>query len=122
MNTDTIHGTAEAVAVVRRPEHSIADAEISTIGTILRAAPGSWFANGYVCECCSNITVAIGSNSDAVVGPRFELIRNRDERIELSTTWLDGEDYDSEFWSLDAALRSVVTSIMEGVGIMGPSE
>ena len=120
MNTDVTKGTA-GTAAVRRPEYSITDTEISTVETVLRATPGSWFAVDQVCECCGNITIAIGPTSDAVVGPWFELVRNRDERIELTTTWLDGEDYTSEFWSLDAALRSVVTTIMEGMGIMQPS-
>jgi hypothetical protein len=120
MNTDAIRGTTDAAALVHRPEHSITDAEVSTIETVLRAAPGSWFAVDHVCECCGNITVAVGPTSDAVLGPWFELVRNKDERIELTTTWLDGEDYTGEFWSLDAALRSVVITIMEGMGIMQP--
>ena len=121
MNTDVTKGTAGAAAV-RRPEvSSITDTEVSTVETVLRATPGSWFAVDQVCACCGNITIAIGPTSDAVAGPWFELVRKRDERIELTTTWLDGEDYTSEFWSLDAALRAVVTTIMEGMGIMQPS-
>jgi hypothetical protein len=121
MNIDAIHGTTDAAAVVvQRPEHSITDAELSIIETVLRAAPGSWFAVDEVCECCGNITVAIGPTSDAVLGPWFELVRNEDKRLELTTTWPNGANYTSEFWSLDAALRSVMITIMEGMGIMQP--
>jgi hypothetical protein len=94
MTNEATSGTTDAAAVVHRPEYSITDAEVSIVETVLRAAPGSWFAVEDGCECCGNATVVIGPTSDA---PWFELVRKRDERIELTTTWLDDEDYTSEF-------------------------
>jgi hypothetical protein len=83
------------------------------IRTVTQAAPGSWFANDFVCECCGNTGVSIGRTCGAVVAPSFELSRNKKQRILLTTTWLDGKDYVSEFWSLKAALGSVLATITQ---------
>jgi hypothetical protein len=113
MTNKVRNGTTRAAAAVRRPDYSITDAEISVIKTVAHGAPGSWFAVDFVCECCGNTAVSIRPTCDAVVGPWFELSRNKDQKILLMTTWLDGEDYVSEFWSLKAALRSVLSTIAQ---------
>jgi hypothetical protein len=103
-------------AAASRPDHSITDAEVAIIrAVVMQTVRGSWSVNDFACECCGNTIVAIGPTSDAVVGPRFELSRNRDHRIDLTTTWLDGEDYSSEIWLLQAALRSVLCTITEAM-------
>ena len=109
MTNEVSNGTTGAAAAVRRPDYSITDAEVSVIKTVAQAAPGSWSAVDFVCECCGNTAVSIGPTCDAAIGPRFELSRDKDQRILLTTTWFNGEDYVSEFWSLKAALRSVLT-------------
>ena len=35
-----------------------------------------------------------------------------------STTWLDGEDYTSEFWSVPAALSSILSTIAKAMAEM----
>jgi hypothetical protein len=115
-NVDTV-----AAVATRRPDYSLTDAEVSRIEAVAEAAPGSWFAVDFACDCCGNTTVSIGATSDAVVGPWFELSRDADHRIQLTTTWLDGKDYSSEFWSLNAALRCVLSMIAEAMDEMYPS-
>jgi hypothetical protein len=116
--TTAVTGTGVAV---RRPDYSLTDAEVSRIEAVAEAAPGSWFAVDFACECCGNRTVFIGPTSDALLVPRFELVRGKDQKIELTTSWLDGEDYTSEFWSLNAALRCVLSMIAEAMYEMYPS-
>jgi hypothetical protein len=113
MTNKVSKGTTRAAAAVRRPYYSITDAEVSVIKTVTQAAPGSWFVTDFACECCGNTVVSIGRTCDAVVGPWFELSRNKDQRILLTTKWLNGEDYVSEFWSLKAALGSVLATITQ---------
>jgi hypothetical protein len=116
MTNEVSNGATNAPAAVRRPDHSITDAEVAIIrAVVMQTARGSWSVNDFACECCGNIIVAIGPTSDAVVGARFELSRNRDHRIDLTTTWLDGEDYSSEIWLLQAALRNVLSTISEAM-------
>jgi hypothetical protein len=113
MTNKVSNGTTDAAAAVRRPDYSITDAEVSVIKTLTQAGPGSWSAADFVCECCGNTVVSIGRTCDAVVGPWFELSRNKNQRILLTTTWLDGKDYVSEFWSLKAALGCVLATITQ---------
>jgi hypothetical protein len=121
MTNEVTTAAAGTVAAVRRPYYSLADAEVSRIEAAAEAAPGSWFAVDSGCECCGNTTVSIGPTSDAFLAPWFALSRNKDERIELTISWLDGEDYTSEFWSLNAALRCVLSMIAQAMAEMYPS-
>jgi hypothetical protein len=121
MTNEVTDVTTAAAVAVGRPDYSLTDAEAALIETVAKAAPGSWFAVDFACECCGNTTVSIGPVCDAVVGPWFEISRNADQRIALTTTWLDGEDYTSEFWSLKAALGAVLATISEGLAEMQPS-
>jgi hypothetical protein len=117
MTNEVINATTGAAAA-QRPHYSITDAEVAIIKTVMQAAPGSWSGSDFACECCGNTVIAVGQTSNAVVGPWFELFRNRDYRIDLTTTWLDGEDYSSEFWSLQAALRAILSTITEAMAEM----
>jgi hypothetical protein len=121
MTNEVTTAATGTVAAVRRPDHSLTDAEVSAIKTVAEAATGSWFAVDFACECCGNTTVSIGPTSDAFLVPWFALSRNKDQRIELTTSWLDGEDYTNEFWSLNAALRCVLSMIAEAMHEMYPS-
>jgi hypothetical protein len=121
MTNEVTTAAAGTVAAVHRPDYSLTDAEVSRIEAAAEAAPGSWFAVDEACECCGNKTVSIGPTSDAFLAPWFALSRNKDHRIELTTRWLDWEDYTSEFWSLDAALRCVLSMIAEAMHEMYPS-
>jgi hypothetical protein len=118
MTHKVANGATNAPAAVRRPDYSITDAEVAIIKAAMQAAPGSWSVTDFACECCGNTVVAIGPTSDVVVGPQFELSRNRNHRIDLMTTWLDGEDYSSEIWLLQAALLSVLCTITEAMAEM----
>jgi hypothetical protein len=119
MTKEVINVSTGATAAVCRPDYSITDAEVAIIRTVvMQAAPGSWSVNDFACECCGNTIVAIRPASDALVGPRFELSRNRDHRIDLRTSWLDGEDYSSEIWLLHVALLSVLSTITEAMAEM----
>ncbi len=108
--TEEITNTT-STAAIRRPSHCLTEAEVSCIRTGVEAAPGSWFAVDLDCACCGNTTVAIGPTCDAVPGPWFEVSRDEDRRIILTTTWLDGEDYTSEFWSVSVALSAIISTI-----------
>jgi hypothetical protein len=92
-----------STAAVCRPSYCLTEAEVSCIRTGVEAAPGSWFAVNLDCACCGNTTVAIGPTCDTVPGPGFEVSRDEDRRMILTTTWLDGEEYTSEFWSVSVA-------------------
>jgi hypothetical protein len=122
MTNEVSTAATGTVAAIRRPAYSLTDAEVSRIKTVAKAAPGSWFAVDFACECCGNTTVFIGPTSDAFLVPRFQLVRGKDQKIELTISWLDGEDYTSEFWSLNAALRCVLSMIAEAMHEMYPSK
>ena len=114
VSNEAINGPAAAT----RPDYSITDAEVAIIRTVvMQAAPGSWSVSDFACECCGNTVVAIGPISDSAVGPRFELSRNRDHRID-TTTWLDGKKYSSESWLLHAALLNLLSTITEAMAEM----
>jgi hypothetical protein len=121
MTNEVITAATGTGVAVRRPNYSLTDAEVARIEAVAEAAPGSWFAVDVACECCGNTTVFIGPTSDAFLVPWFALSRNKDQRIELTTRWLDWEDYTSEFWSLNAALRCVLSMIAEAMHEMYPS-
>jgi hypothetical protein len=114
----TNHAMKSELTAVACPAHCLTESEVSAISTVVEAAPGCWFATDYACDCCGNTTVAIGPESDAVPGPWFELSRDADQRVVLTTTWLDGEDYTSEFWSVPAALSAILSTITKAMGEM----
>jgi hypothetical protein len=47
--------------------------------------------------------------------------RDEDHRIILTTTWLDGEDYTSEFWSVSVALSAIISTIAKATAEMEPA-
>jgi hypothetical protein len=60
-------------------------------------------ADVFDCECCGKTTAVVAPICEAVAGPTFEFSRN-DQKVQLTITWLDGEDYDVEVASVPEAL------------------
>jgi hypothetical protein len=88
----------------------LASWEVSTIEKAAEAIDGCWTATAFECECCGKMTAAVMPICEAVDGPTFEISRDH-RKIRLTTTWLDGEDYVSEHWSLPGALRTLRATI-----------
>ncbi len=70
----------------------------------------SWTATAFDCECCGRRAVAVVPTCEAVEGPTFEIARDG-RKILLTSTWLDGEDYVSEHWSVPGALSAMCNAI-----------
>lgn len=88
----------------------LADWEVSRIEQAVEEIEGHWMAMAFECECCGDSVARVFSTDDAIEGPTFEIARVRNT-VTLTTTWLDGEVYASEFRSLPAALGTMRAKI-----------
>jgi hypothetical protein len=97
--------TSRKAAVAR----GLATSEVATVAEAAGALDGDWTATTFECVCCGRTAAEI--TCEAVAGPTFEITRDDDDKVLLTTTWLDGEDYLAEFWSLPEALNAMRATI-----------
>jgi hypothetical protein len=105
------------IFAAQRMPGGLSNWDVSRIEEATNAIEG-WKAISFECECCGKTTALVVSTCEVAEDPTFELSRD-DGRILLTTTWLDGEDYDAEFWSLPAALGAMRATIATATDASG---
>ncbi len=100
-------------ATITNPHASrgLAANEVSAIKKAARAIPG-WTAAPFDCACCGRTCVTVHPSCEALDGPSFEIMRDGSS-VSVTTTWLDGEDYLAEYWSVKAAVGAVRIAIAD---------
>ena len=111
--------TASKLIAVAVPAHYLTESEVSDIEkAITTAASGDWSFENYPCPCCGNTVIEI-SPGNAAAAPYFWISREKSGRIGLETTWFDGATYESDHWSISAAVKAVLSIMQSAETEMG---
>ena len=100
--TKSIAASLTTIAA-QQTSRGLARWEVSAIAKAAKTIPGGWAADVFDCECCGKTTAVVAPICEAVASPTFEFSRD-DQKVRLTITPPDGEDYDVEVASVPEAL------------------